>query len=112
MTVRSATCCWTTAQSSLTAVFGMIDPLPDEELHRVTEGISSRRGVGGSTILHTAVRNRLKSGPDAVARYPTEHEKEHTKPTSAMPNGPASKPFSTHHPEKTTRRPHASTNCA
>ncbi len=40
----------------LTAVFGMIDPLPTVSFAGKTEDISSRREVGGSTILHTAVK--------------------------------------------------------
>jgi hypothetical protein len=40
----------------LTAVFEMVDPLLTGSFAGKMEDISSRRGVGGSTILHTAVR--------------------------------------------------------
>ncbi len=46
--------------NALTAVFGMIDPLPTVSFAGKTEDISSRREVGGSTILHTAVRGNLE----------------------------------------------------
>ena len=43
-------------------------------------------------LRRTPSRNRLKRGPEALARYPTEHEK-HTRPTSPMPSGPSSNPI-------------------